>query len=146
MLRAAFNELMAQVPVPADLQQRPTTIGGVDALEVTVEGRDADHVILYFHGGVYVIGTAAASVPLVERTGPTSQREGIDRRLPARLPNTRIRRRSKMPEPRTRDFSVRASNLSRSLSQASRRGAGWRWPHCSRFCERLARHCRAVPS
>jgi epsilon-lactone hydrolase len=39
MLRAAFNELMAQVPVPADLHYRPTTIGGVDALEVTVRGR-----------------------------------------------------------------------------------------------------------
>jgi acetyl esterase/lipase len=73
MLRAAFNELMAQVPVPADVHHRPTTIGGVDAVEVTVQGRDADNVILYFHGGVYVIGSAATSVPLVSdlarRTG-----------------------------------------------------------------------------
>jgi epsilon-lactone hydrolase len=73
MLRAAFNELMAQVPVPADVHHRPTTIGGVDAVEVTVQGRDADNVILYFHGGVYVIGSAATSVPLVadlaRRTG-----------------------------------------------------------------------------
>jgi acetyl esterase/lipase len=72
-LRAAFNELMAQVPVPADVQHRPTTIGGVDAVEVTVQGRDADNVILYFHGGVYVIGTAAASVPLV---GDLARRTG----------------------------------------------------------------------
>ena len=73
MLRAAFNEVMAQVPVPADVQHRPTTIGGVDAVEVTVQGRDADNVILYFHGGVYVIGTAAASVPLV---GDLARRTG----------------------------------------------------------------------
>jgi acetyl esterase/lipase len=72
-LRAAFNELMAQVPVPADVRHSPTTIGGVDAVEVTVEGRDADTVILYFHGGVYVIGTAAASVPLV---GDLTRRAG----------------------------------------------------------------------
>jgi acetyl esterase/lipase len=74
-LRATFNELMAQIPVPDDVQQSPTTIGRVDAIEVTVRGADADAdgVILYFHGGVYVIGTAAATVPLVadlaRRTG-----------------------------------------------------------------------------
>jgi monoterpene epsilon-lactone hydrolase len=72
-LRAAFNELMAQVPVPADLQQQPTTIGGVDAVEVTVQGAEAENVILYFHGGVYVIGTAVATVPLV---GDLARRTG----------------------------------------------------------------------
>ena len=64
-LRGAFNELMARVPVAPDLQQRPVEIGGVAGIEVTVDGNAADNVILYFHGGVYVIGTAAASVPLV---------------------------------------------------------------------------------
>jgi monoterpene epsilon-lactone hydrolase len=64
-LRAAFNELMSHVPVAPDVQQKPTTIGGVDGIEVTIEGTATDNVILYFHGGVYVIGTAVASVPLV---------------------------------------------------------------------------------
>jgi monoterpene epsilon-lactone hydrolase len=72
-LRAAFNELMAYVPVAGDVDQNPTTIGGVSALEVTIHGTDAANVILYFHGGVYVIGSAATSVPLVSdlarRTG-----------------------------------------------------------------------------
>ena len=72
-LRAAFNEVMAQVPVPADVQHRPTTIDGIDAVEVTIQGSEADNVILYFHGGVYVIGSAATSIPLVadlaRRTG-----------------------------------------------------------------------------
>ena len=35
-LRASFNELMARIPVPDDVQQSPTTIGGVGAIEVTV--------------------------------------------------------------------------------------------------------------
>lgn len=73
MLRAAFNALMARVQVPADVRHRATTIGGVDALEVTVDGTDAKNVILYFHGGVYVIGTAAATVPLV---GDLARRTG----------------------------------------------------------------------
>jgi monoterpene epsilon-lactone hydrolase len=64
-LRAAFNELMAYVPVADDVDQNPTTIGGVNAIEVTIRGADAANVILYFHGGVYVIGSAATSVPLV---------------------------------------------------------------------------------
>jgi epsilon-lactone hydrolase len=64
-LRAAFNELMSHVPVPPDVQQRAVETGGVDGVEVTIEGTPPDQVILYFHGGVYVIGTALASVPLV---------------------------------------------------------------------------------
>ena len=72
-LRAAFNQLMAYVPVADDVDQSPTTIGGVSAVEVTVRGTDQANVILYFHGGVYVIGSAATSVPLVSdlarRTG-----------------------------------------------------------------------------
>ena len=63
-LRAAFNETMKRVPVADDVEQSPTTIGGVDAVEVTIRDADATNVVLYFHGGVYVIGSAAASVPL----------------------------------------------------------------------------------
>jgi acetyl esterase/lipase len=72
-LRAAFGELMAQVPVPADVLQSPVEIGGVAGVEVTIQGNRGEDVLLYFHGGVYVIGSAAASVPLVgdlvRRTG-----------------------------------------------------------------------------
>jgi epsilon-lactone hydrolase len=64
-LRAAFNELMSHVPVAPDVRQLPVEIGGVDGIEVTVKGNADENVILYFHGGVYVIGTAVASVPLV---------------------------------------------------------------------------------
>jgi epsilon-lactone hydrolase len=72
-LRAAFNELMSYIPVGGDVDQKPTTIGGVNGIEVTISGTDGENVILYFHGGVYVIGSAATSVPLVSdlarRTG-----------------------------------------------------------------------------
>ena len=72
-LRAAFNEVMARVPVPGDVDQNVTTIGGVGGVEVAIHGTSAANVILYFHGGVYVVGSAATSVPLVSavarRTG-----------------------------------------------------------------------------
>jgi acetyl esterase/lipase len=64
-LRAAFNELMARVPVADDVDQQPTMFGGVNAIDVAIRGIETAGTILYFHGGVYVIGTAAATVPLV---------------------------------------------------------------------------------
>jgi epsilon-lactone hydrolase len=64
-LRAAFNQVMSFVPVPGDVDQKPTTIGGVNGLEVTIQETESENVILYFHGGVYVIGSAATSVSLV---------------------------------------------------------------------------------
>ena len=72
-VRAAFDALVSQVPVPTDLSQKTVEIGGVGGIEVTVAGTETEDVILYFHGGVYVIGSAAATVPLVgdlvRRTG-----------------------------------------------------------------------------
>jgi acetyl esterase/lipase len=72
-LRAAFSELMSRVPVAPDIAQSPVEVGGVGGLEVTIQGNETEGVILYFHGGVYVIGDAAATVPLVgdlvRRTG-----------------------------------------------------------------------------
>ncbi|HEY3673820.1 MAG TPA: alpha/beta hydrolase [Acidimicrobiia bacterium] len=64
-LRAGFDAAMAQVPVPDDVEQQPTSLGGVDAIEVAIRGVDAAAVLLYFHGGVYVIGSARSTVPLV---------------------------------------------------------------------------------
>jgi epsilon-lactone hydrolase len=64
-LRAAFNDVMAGIPVAGDVDHVPTTVGGVNAVDVTIRGIDSANTILYFHGGVYVIGSAATSVPLV---------------------------------------------------------------------------------
>jgi epsilon-lactone hydrolase len=72
-MRAAFRELAAQLPVAPDIQQHSVEIGSVAGIEVTIQGNKAENVILYFHGGVYVIGDAEATVPLVgdlvRRTG-----------------------------------------------------------------------------
>jgi epsilon-lactone hydrolase len=64
-LRVAFNDVMARIPVASDVDHIPTTIGGVNVIDVTIRGIDTANTILYFHGGVYVIGSAATSVPLV---------------------------------------------------------------------------------
>jgi acetyl esterase/lipase len=67
---------MARVPVPPDIEQKPVEVGGVAGVEVTIRGSEPENedVILYFHGGVYVIGSAAFSVPLV---GDLVRRTGV---------------------------------------------------------------------
>jgi acetyl esterase/lipase len=64
-VRAALNALMAQTPVPPDVEQKPVEIGGVPGIEVTIAGKDSGNMMLYFHGGVYVIGAASHTVALV---------------------------------------------------------------------------------
>jgi epsilon-lactone hydrolase len=63
-LRAGFEEAMSHVPVADDVHQTPVTVGGVGALDIVVEGTASANVILYLHGGGYVIGSAKSSVPL----------------------------------------------------------------------------------
>jgi acetyl esterase/lipase len=64
-LRSGFEELMRQIPIANDVRSANLDLGGVGAIEVSIGGADSSNVILYFHGGVYVIGSARASVPLV---------------------------------------------------------------------------------
>ncbi len=76
-MRAAFNDLMARVPIASDVEHLPVTIGGVDAVDVTIRGIDTANTILYFHGGVYVIGSAASSVPLVSDLARRAQAKAV---------------------------------------------------------------------
>ncbi|HEX5288613.1 MAG TPA: alpha/beta hydrolase [Streptosporangiaceae bacterium] len=51
-------------PYPADVAAADVQIGGVPAIELTVAGRGADPIVLYFHGGGYVAGSARAGAHL----------------------------------------------------------------------------------
>jgi monoterpene epsilon-lactone hydrolase len=67
--RIIFEEMMAAIPVPADVAASPAILGGVQVVDIDVEGVDPGHVILYFHGGAYAVGTAASSVGLASDLG-----------------------------------------------------------------------------
>jgi monoterpene epsilon-lactone hydrolase len=62
--RPIFEDMMAAVPVPADVASSITSSGGIPGVDVEVDGIDAGKVILYLHGGAYAIGSAASSVGL----------------------------------------------------------------------------------
>lgn len=51
-------------PYPADVDAAGAVIGGVGAIELTVAGNAADPVVLYFHGGGYVAGSARTGAHL----------------------------------------------------------------------------------
>ncbi len=62
--RVIFEEMMAAIPVPADVTTSSGSLGGIPVVNVEAVGADHARVIFYLHGGAYAIGTAASSVGL----------------------------------------------------------------------------------
>jgi acetyl esterase/lipase len=79
MLRAAIS---AQ-PLPPDVTVTAAALSGVPTAEITVEGLEARHVVLYFHGGVYVMSDAFLAAGLASEVGRRTQAEviSVDYRL-----------------------------------------------------------------
>ena len=44
-------------------------LGGVPTAEITLDGIEPRHIVLYFHGGVYVIGDAFQAAGLASQIG-----------------------------------------------------------------------------
>jgi epsilon-lactone hydrolase len=65
LLRAAIS---AQ-PLPADVTVTAAELGGVQTAEITVDGIEPRHVVLYFHGGVYVMSDAFLAAGLASQVG-----------------------------------------------------------------------------
>jgi epsilon-lactone hydrolase len=64
VLRAVYEEFMLQTPLPPDVSLTERTLGGVPALEISVPEAMTDAALLYFHGGVFALGSARASAGL----------------------------------------------------------------------------------
>ncbi len=58
--RPAYDRSLYSVPAPRGVAYEPAIVGGVAGWWCRPDGADADAVILYLHGGAYVLGTAAA--------------------------------------------------------------------------------------
>src|SRR3954470_3064484 len=56
--RRLLRELTSAQPLPADVTVTDGPLGTVPVAEITVAGTDPRRVVLYFHGGVYVLGDA----------------------------------------------------------------------------------------
>ena len=67
--RRLLRELLSAQPLPADVTATAAALGGVPTAEITVDGVEPRHVVLYFHGGVYVMGDAFLAADLASQVG-----------------------------------------------------------------------------
>src|SRR6185437_13156933 len=67
--RRLLRGLISAQPLPGDVTVTAAELGGVTTAEITVEGIEPRHVVLYFHGGVYVMGGAALAADLASQVG-----------------------------------------------------------------------------
>ena len=67
--RRLLRELLSAQPLPAGVTVAAGALGGVPTAEITVGGIDPRHVVLYFHGGVYVMGDAFLVADLASQVG-----------------------------------------------------------------------------
>ncbi len=67
--RRLLRELISAQPLPADVTVTAATLGGVPTAKITVDGIEPRHVVLYFHGGVYVLGDAFQAAALAAQVG-----------------------------------------------------------------------------
>ena len=81
--RRQLRELVSGQPLPADVNVNPVALGGVPTAEITVDGVNPRNVVLYFHGGVYVIGDAFLAAELASQVGRRTQAKviSVDYRL-----------------------------------------------------------------
>ena len=67
--RRLLRELLSAQPLPAEITVTAAALGGVPTAEITVDGIEPRHVVLYFHGGVYVMGDASLAAGLASEVG-----------------------------------------------------------------------------
>src|SRR4051812_48622244 len=67
--RRLFREAVSAQPLPPDVKVTAAALGGVPTAEITVDGIERRHVVLYFHGGVYVISDAFLAAGLASEIG-----------------------------------------------------------------------------
>ena len=91
--RRLLRELTSTQPLPADVTVTAAALGAVPTAEITIDGIEPRHVVLYFHGGVHVLGDAFSAADLASQVSRRTRAKviSVDYRL---APSIRIRRRS----------------------------------------------------
>jgi monoterpene epsilon-lactone hydrolase len=81
--RRLLRELLSAQPLPAEITVTAAALGGVPTAEITVDGVEPHHVVLYFHGGVYVMGDAFLAAGLASQVGRRTRAKviSVDYRL-----------------------------------------------------------------
>jgi epsilon-lactone hydrolase len=97
--RVIFEQMMAAIPVPADVTTSSGSLGGIPVVNIEASDAEPEWVIFYLHGGAYAIGTAGSSVGLAS---------DLARRVGARLVSVEYRLAPEHPHPAALDDAVAA--------------------------------------
>ncbi|MEN3305957.1 MAG: epsilon-lactone hydrolase [Micromonosporaceae bacterium] len=81
--RRLLKELISAQPLPADVTVTAAALGDVPTAEITIDGIEPRRVVLYFHGGVYVLGDAFLAAGLASQVGRRTRAKviSVDYRL-----------------------------------------------------------------
>ena len=81
--RRLLKELVSAQPLPPDVTVTAAALGGVPTAEITIDGIESRHVVLYFHSGVYVLGDAFQAAGLASQVGRVTRAKviSVDYRL-----------------------------------------------------------------
>ena len=99
VMRENMERMTGVMALPADLTTEPVTAGGVPAEWVAAPGAAADRVVLYLHGGAYVLGSVNTHRDLAGR---------ISRAAGARVLNVDYRLAPEHPHPAAVDDATAA--------------------------------------
>src|SRR6266568_7458574 len=82
-LRRLLAEQASAQPLPAGVTVTAAALGGIPTAEITVDGIEPRHVVLYFHGGVYVLEDAFQVAGLAAQVGRRARAKviSVDYRL-----------------------------------------------------------------
>jgi epsilon-lactone hydrolase len=75
--RRLLRDLLSAQPLPPEITVTAAALGGVPAAGITVDGIEPRHVVLYFHGGVYVMGDAALAADLASQIARRTRARAI---------------------------------------------------------------------
>jgi epsilon-lactone hydrolase len=67
--RRLLAEAISAQPLPSDVTVTAAALGDIPTAEITVAGIEPRHVVLYFHGGVYVLSDAFLAAGLASEVG-----------------------------------------------------------------------------
>ena len=86
--RRLLREAASAQPLPADVTVTAAELGGVPTAEITIDGIESRHVVLFFHSGVYVISDAFLEAGLASQVGRRTQAKviSVDYRLAPEYP------------------------------------------------------------
>ena len=81
--RRQLRQAIEAQPLPPDVTVTAGELGGVPTAEITIDGIEPRRVVLYFHGGVYVISDAFLAAGLASEVGRRLQAKviSVDYRL-----------------------------------------------------------------